>query len=404
MTIQFVRFIDFWIGIPLCFLFTQVRRLASIVSKERRSGPKKVLFIELSEMGSAILAYTALKRVHETHSGVELYFLIFKKNAESVRVLGIVPEEHIVEIDESSFSSFCVSALSALVFFWKRGIDTVIDLELFSRFTMLFSYLTGASVRVGFYRYCDEGLYRGELLTHRVHFNTHQHVAKNFLALSLALESSTEEVPMVKQNLNGFKICEPRYEVSDEERRIAAELLPAQGLLIAVNPDSGNLLPHRAWPLEYFGRACRMLLEQHPSAKLVLTGLPEARRSADRLIVDLPPERVVDLTGQTASVGELIAVLQRVQLILTSDCGVGHFASLTQTPAVVLFGPESPERYGALSDHIKNLSARISCSPCYTIANHRKSPCNNNICMKMLEPEYVVAQSLELLEQQSYRD
>ena len=48
----------------------------------------------------------------------------------------------------------------------EKKIDTVIDLELFSRFTALLSALCGAGNRVGFYKFHHEGLYCGEFLTH----------------------------------------------------------------------------------------------------------------------------------------------------------------------------------------------------------------------------------------------
>ena len=38
--------------------------------------------------------------------------------------------------------------------------DVVIDLELFSRFTSLITYLSGAPIRVGFFKFNMEGLYR----------------------------------------------------------------------------------------------------------------------------------------------------------------------------------------------------------------------------------------------------
>ena len=66
------------------------------------------------------------------------------------------------------------------VFFWTRrnAIDTVVDLELFSRFTGLLTGFCGADRRIGFYRYNNEGLYRGDMLTHRVAYNPHIHIQK----------------------------------------------------------------------------------------------------------------------------------------------------------------------------------------------------------------------------------
>ena len=77
----------------------------------------------------------------------------------------------------------------------EKDIDTVVDLELFSRFTALLSGFSGAERRVGFYRFHNEGLYRGEMLTHRVAYNPHIHIAKNFIALVDALTAAAPAVP-----------------------------------------------------------------------------------------------------------------------------------------------------------------------------------------------------------------
>ena len=42
-------------------------------------------------------------------------------------------------------------------------------------------FLSGAKRTVGFYRFHGEGLYRGEMLTHRVNYNGHIHIAKDFV-------------------------------------------------------------------------------------------------------------------------------------------------------------------------------------------------------------------------------
>ncbi|MHC4616739.1 MAG: hypothetical protein ACYTEQ_03185, partial [Planctomycetota bacterium] len=40
----------------------------------------------------------------------------------------------------------------------------------------------------------------------------------------------------------------------------------------------------------------------------------------------------------------------------------------------------------------------LSCSPCITAYNHRKSPCDgDNICLKRIQPDQVLAKALEIL-------
>ena len=80
----------------------------------------------------------------------------------------IIPSENIITIDAHSGLSL---ARDTLLFLWRarrRRIDTVINMEAFVRYSSMLSYLSGACRRVGFHRFNQEGLYAGDLLTHKV--------------------------------------------------------------------------------------------------------------------------------------------------------------------------------------------------------------------------------------------
>jgi hypothetical protein len=81
MNVDLARKIDYWVGIPACFilsLFCRLEKAISFKGKTKKEGTKKVLFMEFSEMGSAILAYPAMKKARQVYPGAELYFWIFK--------------------------------------------------------------------------------------------------------------------------------------------------------------------------------------------------------------------------------------------------------------------------------------------------------------------------------------
>ena len=89
-----------------------------------------------------------------------------------------------------------------LAFPWRarrHGIDTVINMEAFVRYSSMLSYLSGARRRVGFHRFNQEGLYAGDLLTHKVLYNAHVHAAHTFLDLVHALDTPPDQVPRVKR-------------------------------------------------------------------------------------------------------------------------------------------------------------------------------------------------------------
>ena len=79
----------------------------------------------------------------------------------------------------------------------RRGIDTVIDCELFSRISSIYSFLSGAAIRAGFHPHTQEGLYRGSFINRPVLYNPHVHMAEQFINLAEAI--SSEGMPSVKR-------------------------------------------------------------------------------------------------------------------------------------------------------------------------------------------------------------
>ena len=182
MQIDTMRKIDYFCGIPLCFLVSIVVYCIERLIRSKQTRPHKVLFIELSEMGSAIIADPAMRKMRNA-TQAQLYFLIFKSNAPSLSLLQTIASDNIFTIRADGFMSLALDTLKFLWWARQQRIDTVIDLELFSRYSALLTGLSGASNRVGFHAFHNEGLYRGHMLTRRVAYNPYLHIAKNFIAL-----------------------------------------------------------------------------------------------------------------------------------------------------------------------------------------------------------------------------
>jgi hypothetical protein len=89
MQIDTLRFLDRYVGIPPCWIFTQVRRLGAFLEKEKTiSSPHKVLIIKLSEMGSTVLAYPAVAELKKRCPEAELFFLVFRQKCRHYRNFG----------------------------------------------------------------------------------------------------------------------------------------------------------------------------------------------------------------------------------------------------------------------------------------------------------------------------
>jgi ADP-heptose:LPS heptosyltransferase len=105
-------------------------------------------------------------------------------------------------------------------------------------------------------------------------------------------------------------------------------------------------------------------------------------------------QRVINFAGQVKFT-ELPALYQLADIMVTNDSGPGHFSSITPLATIVLFGPETPALYGSLGNSIP-IFAGLACSPCVSAANHRKTPCVDNVCMQAIKVPQVI-QAMEKL-------
>ena len=87
----------------------------------------------------------------------------------------LIPSENIIAIRNDTLFGTVLEAVKAIRELWRRKIDTAIDMEFFARSSAALTFLSGAKCRVGFHAF-GEGPYRGDLMTHRLVFNTqHPH-------------------------------------------------------------------------------------------------------------------------------------------------------------------------------------------------------------------------------------
>ncbi len=404
MGVDTLRLLDRIVGIPLCWLLSVVRRLGqALVPAKPLPVPRKVLIIKLSEMGSTVLAYPAIEELKKRIPGVELFFLVFKNNAAIVDVLDIVPDGNIITIDYGSLDRLLISGFRAMKRLLTERIDTTIDMDFFSRLTALVAMLVCRGNRVGFHRYNDEGLYRGNLLTHRVLYSPHIHTSAAFMALVKSLFESPDDEPHHRGPIEPAELTVTPYVPDRSDTTSVWTKLAAAGLrqdgnaaIILINPNSSDIFPLRKWPLDYFAELCQRLLSELPHCWLVITGVASEGKDAQFIRNRVQNPRCIDFTGQT-SFRELLALYGIANLMITNDSGPAHFSALLSLPTIVLFGPETPRLYSPMGNRHKPIYADFACSPCVSVYNSKKSPCTDNRCLQAIPPQRVLQEALALL-------
>ncbi len=192
----------------------------------------------------------------------------------------------------------------------------------------------------------------------------------------------------------GFRSRSDRLvlETRPEDRESAAGILSSVGLggpgpLVVVHP--GSTQPTRTYPAGLYARIADLLFERL-GARVVLTGtageagLVEGIRRGSR--------RAVSLAGRT-TLGELAALVERADLVVTNNTGPMHVAAAVGTPVVALFAlTNPPEQWGPWRVPHRLLYHPVPCAICYA----RTCPYGHE-CLALVAPEQAVAAAADLL-------
>ena len=394
MKINTMRLIDKYVGIPLTFLVSAMLNFYELIKGKNPKNPdfSKTLFIELSEMGSAIIADPAMRKLQK--NGAELFFLIFKDNQKSLNILATVKPQNIFAIRSDTFSNLTIDIWQFFLWSRKNKLTCVIDLELFSRITSLLTALTFAKSRVGFSTLHDEGCYRGNILTHGVRYNPHVHIAYNFMSLvNRTLGLYQDDYPTCK--IMPREVMVPKAEISTEQldavRAKIVEVYPKfnKQKIVLINPNASQLLPQRRWPKDNFITVIKQILSQHKKIIVLITGSHEEKNEAQEIIKQVADNRCINTAGMF-EFDQLAPLYKLATLMLTNDSGPAHFASVTKLEVLVIFGPESPNLYLPLGGNAQAFYLNLPCSPCVSAHNHRKTSCKMPVCVNNIKTETVI--------------
>ncbi len=221
------------------------------------------------------------------------------------------------------------------------------------------------------------------------------HIAKNFISLVNSLILEKAQVPYSKTRIKDEEITLTKIDPSDESKGKVLERVKKEypvydegkNHIVLINPNVGDILPQRKWPLYRFSGVIKKILEHDNETVVLVTGSDDDRDEMRRLVDMLGNERCINFTGKV-KIRELPALYSLSSFMLTNDSGPAHFSAITDMPSFVIFGPETPELYGSLGNSTP-IYARLACSPCVTAANHRKTPCKDNQCLKVISEEEV---------------
>jgi ADP-heptose:LPS heptosyltransferase len=352
-----MRWVDHWVGLPLCFLLglfvTAVRKLGLRRSRSI-SGDRVLAVFKFFGLGSILEATPLVRAIRQRYPQARLAFVTFEGNETLVRRLNVCTDLRVIRV--RSPIHFVLDVLREIIWLQRQRVEAVVDLEFFSKFSTLLAFFSGARVRIGFHL---NDFWRYRLVTHPVYFNYYRHITDVYRQVARRLDTDIEDLQL------------SRVDPGAEARRSVERFLRLRGWsastpLLGVNINAGDLCLERRWPLDRYTQLIETLLEKHPDLRVVLTGTPDERGYVFSLVDGLSAaarSRVLVTAGEW-SLQEFVAALSFFCGFVTNDSGPMHLAAAEGVAMVSLWGPGRPAFYAPQHSNHHVIYSDYDCSPC----------------------------------------
>lgn len=347
--------------------------------------PERVLVIKFWGIGSIALAGPTLAALRARYPQARVHFLTLESNRAFLEFVPQVDEVIALDIRGGPFAVFG-RILKLLTGLRRRRFDLVVDLEFFTRFSALVTFLTRAPVRVGFHAW---EVWRGNFTTTDVPFNRYYHVTQNFFHLAQAAGVAGDVPP-------DFRLATGEREASEVDAVLREAGVQAGERLVLINANAGGLALERRWPPAQFAALAREVADQL-GCRPVFIGAPSEQDYVKPIAAEAG-DRAVNLAGRL-SIGGLIRLFESAQLLVTNDSGPLQLALTQGLSTVSLFGPETPVLYGPRSGRNRAIYLHLSCSPCMNVHTQKQVRCIHGrpICLEGISIDRVLTEVRALL-------
>lgn len=366
-----MKYIDEYLGRILVFIISGFKKLYGNKKIQKTGMSNNILFIKFWGIGSIVLTSPAVRKVREANPDSKIFFLTLNSNYEICRELRSADE--IITVDISKPGAFISDFINKTKMLRNINFDSVYDFEFYTYFSALVISLLKCRRSFGFDNLKNN---RKMLFTDTILFNDHIHTKDNFLHLVNADESVSslnfahQEFPDLKSISNN-----------------------SNGLMkIVVNVNASKLAYERRLPEKNFIEIINHITEKF-RFKVFLTGSNNETEYVKSIFSNIKnKDLVTDLSGKT-SVNELTALISSSCCLITNDSGPLHIASALNIPVIAFFGPETPVRYGPLSNKSLVFYKDLECSPCMSISNSKTVNCiyDSPKCMEQFDMIEVIS-------------
>lgn len=343
---------------------------------EMARSQRRILVMKLGSLGDLILAVPSLRMLRKKFPRAAVSLIV---DSRWYGVMNGCPYlDEIWAYDRARKKARWPRLLKLAKRLRERRFDLSVDLQ--NNFkSHLLAFLAGIPKRLGYGRG-----WSSRLLTHSV-------------ARSGDLLSPVEQQFRVL-NLAGVSDLEDHLEfwLKEEDKQAAESLLeeawvnPTQKV-IGFSLAASARWPTKNWPVDHFVQLASELGAKMNS-RIFLLGDAHALPLAEAFEKQGFPF-VTNLVNKT-SLPLLMALIGRLDVLVTGDSAPMHIAAALGTKFVALFGPTEPARHLPPGKNFAVLKKELPCSPCY----EGRCRAREFLCMPMIRPDEVFRAVVQMLE------
>jgi heptosyltransferase I len=286
------------------------------------SPPSRICVLRLSALGDACHVLPVIRTLQHQWPEAKITWIIGKNEA---RLMSLVSDVEFITFDKRHSIREYFRLRNLLK---SRRFDLLLHMQLAIRASLL-SSLVRAPIKVGFDRERAREL-QWLFTTHRIAPRAREHVLDSFYGFAELLGAHD-------------RIMRWDIPLPDEAYAYAARIIDDHRPTLVVSPCSSH--ERRNWRVERYAAVIEHAVRGH-GLRVVLCGGPSATEQAyGRAIERLASVQVINQIGKD-TLPELLALLEKADVVISPDAGPAHLANAVGTPVIGLYAATNPERSG----------------------------------------------------------
>lgn len=181
------------------------------------------------------------------------------------------------------------------------------------------------------------------------------------------LHDTEQNLLLLKRlDLPAPEIVKTTFHISGKNREFADSYIestafPRKSTIIGIHPGSNKGQREKRWPGNHFRTLINRL--NHEKKKVLLFSGPDDAEDV-KFIYDGIEDTSSCVIVSQPDLNNTAAIIEKCNLFLSTDSGLGHMATAVRVPTISLFGPADKTRVTPYGEISVPLSLNLDCSPC----------------------------------------